>query len=66
MNRSTTKRREDQLIMSHSKRRQNKKRVKSSNKKYILIDGRKVKFRVTAKTLKTITKLGIKNLKNIN
>ena len=43
--------------VSHSKRRTKTRKELNLQTKNILIDGRKVKFRVTAKTLKTITKL---------
>lgn len=48
--------------VSHSKRRTKTRKELNLQTKNILIDGRKVKFRVTAKTLKTITKLGIKKV----
>ena len=61
--------REDQLSkrrgkvannVSHSKRRTKTKKELNLQKKKVTIDGKKIKLRITTKTLKTISKLGIK------
>ncbi|MBI59924.1 50S ribosomal protein L28 [bacterium] len=48
--------------VSHSKRRTKTKKEINLQYKRIKIDGKNVKFRITAKTLKTIRKKGIKSL----
>ena len=46
--------------VSHSKRRTKTKKELNLQTKRVEIDGRKVKLRISTKTLKTISKLGLK------
>lgn len=53
--------------VSHSKRRTKTRKELNLQSKKVTINGRKIKLRITAKTLKTISKLGIeKVLKKFN
>ncbi len=53
--------------VSHSKRRTKTRKELNLQSKKVTVNGRKIKLRITAKTLKTISKLGIeKVLKKFN
>ena len=53
--------------VSHSKRRTKTRKELNLQSKKVTVNGRKIKLRITTKTLKTISKLGIeKVLKKFN